>query len=161
MELTFAQQTTAFLWSIALGVFLGIFYGLLKIIRISASSGKALTVSLDIIFMLVSALSLFMLSLAYLLGFVRIYMFLGSLIGFLLYRITLGAAFSKLCTPIIRFVKKALRIIFIYFKKIAKSLLKIAHKILYNKDEQLKLFSRRIKKSADDKKVMIDNETKK
>lgn len=161
MELTFAQQTTAFLWSIALGVFLGIFYGLLKIIRISASSGKALTVSLDIIFMLVSALSLFMLSLAYLLGFVRIYMFLGSLIGFLLYRITFGAAFSKLCTPIIRFVKKTLRIIFIYFKKIAKSLLKIAHKILYNKDEQLKLFSRRIKKSADDKKVMIDNETKK
>lgn len=140
---------------------MGAFYGVLKIIRIFFSSGKALTVSLDIIFMLVSIFSLFMLSLAYLLGFVRIYMLLGSVVGFLLYRLTLGALFSRLYTPIIRFIKKTLRIICIYFKKFGKSLLKIAHKILYNKDEQLKLFSRRTQNLAVDKKVMIDNETKK
>lgn len=135
-------------------------YGVFKMFRTAFSPGKIALILLDVLFMIISALSLFMFSLAYLLGFVRIYIILGALIGFLAYRSTLGMIFSKLYCPIIKFIGKVIRIICNYFKKIAKSLLKIAHKILYNKDDELRFFSNKPKKSADNKKVMIKNEAR-
>ena len=135
-------------------------YGVFKMFRTAFSPGKIALILLDVLFMIISALSLFMFSLAYLLGFVRIYIILGALIGFLAYRSTLGMIFSKLYCPIIKFIGKVIRIFCNYFKKIAKSLLKIAHKILYNKDDELRFFSNKPKKSADNKKVMIKNEAR-
>lgn len=135
-------------------------YGVFKMFRTAFSPGKIALLLLDVMFMIISALSLFMFSLAFLLGFVRIYIILGALIGFLAYRFTLGMIFSKLYCPIIKFIGKVIRIICNYFKKIAKSLLKITHIILYNKNEELRLFTKKPKKSADNKKVMVKNEAR-
>lgn len=135
-------------------------YGVFKIFRTAFSPGKIALILLDVLFMIMSALSLFMFSLAYLLGFVRVYIILGALIGFLAYRFTLETIFSKLYCPIIKFIGKVIRIFCNYFKKIAKSLLKITHIILYNKNEELRLFTKKPQKSADNKKVMVKNEAK-
>lgn len=160
MELTFAQQSIAFLYSILLGSVLGTLYGAFKILRLSFDFGKVAIIITDIIFMLLSAFSMFLFSLAFLLGFVRVYIFIGVIIGFLAYRLTIGKFLSKLYCPIILLIKKLFHIIFANLKKFIKWLLKITNKILYNKDGKLRLFRSKSDDSAHNKKVMKDYEGK-
>lgn len=132
MELGFAQQSAAFIYSILLGAALGVFYGCLKFIRAAFRLKNVLTAALDILFMLVSSLSLFLLSLGYLSGEVRVYMILGALAGFLLFRLTIGRFLSKIYNPVICVIYSLLNRICLKIKIYAKKLLKIIHKLLYN-----------------------------
>ena len=45
MELTFAQQSLAFLWSIALGAAYGVIYGAVKILRLALRFGRAVCIA--------------------------------------------------------------------------------------------------------------------
>lgn len=140
IELSFAQQSLAFAYSFLLGAFLGVLYGALKFLRYAFSPGRAAVISLDIIFMLIWAMSVFFFSLSYLMGFIRAYVFVGSFAGFLLYRITIGRLLCGLYSPLIRFVKKILQKTCEKTKLITKYLLKIAGKILYNISRKTKSF---------------------
>ena len=106
MELSFAQQSVAFGWSFALGAGLGVLYGLLRFLRFSFSLGKTAVFALDLLFMLTWATAAFFFSLAFLRGFVRFYVFIGSLGGFLLYRLTIGRFLCRLYQPVVRFIGK-------------------------------------------------------
>lgn len=132
MELTFAQQSTAFMYSLLLGVCLGVFYEALKIIRLSFGFGKAGTIALDILFMLISSISVFLFSLAFLLGFIRIYVIAGTFSGFFAYKMLIGRVAAKLYCPLISFFQKKSHNIWNIIKKIAKKLLKNTYNILYN-----------------------------
>ena len=101
MELDFAQQTTAFLWSIIPGIALGLIYGIIKFLRALFKIGKAGTFVLDIIFMIVFFLSVFIFSLAYIYGYIRAYVIAGFAIGFSAYRLTIGMLLSKIYYPVI------------------------------------------------------------
>ena len=132
MELTFAQQSAAFLYSFVLGAGLAVFYGLIKFCRFSLSLSKAAVIVLDVFFMLVWAVSVFFFSLAFLSGYIRFYVFIGSLAGFLVYRLTFGRLLFVVYSPAVRFLRRAFRKICEKLKLIADYLLKIAYKILYN-----------------------------
>ena len=156
LELTFAQQSVAFMWSFVLGAGLGVLYGALKFLRFTLTPGRAAIIASDIFFMLVWSMSVFFFSLGYLMGFVRAYVIIGSAAGFFLYRLTAGRLLFKIYAPIIRFVKKALQKICEKSKLIAKYLLKIARKILYNisrksgslySDHKIKRKSHEVKKA--------------
>lgn len=132
MELTFAQQSTAFLFSLLLGVGFGIFYAPFKMFRLAFCSKKSSIIAVDIIFMLVVSVVIYYFSLVFIMGYVRIYIFIGCLAGFLVYRLTLGALFSRVYVPIITFLKKITNKIMQKLKNFTKKLLKIARNILYN-----------------------------
>ena len=132
MELTFAQQSAAFALSIVMGLGLGLLYGLLKFLRFLFSPARVAVFVLDVLFMLVWALGGFLFSLAYLRGYVRLYVFAGSLLGFLAYRLTLGRLLCRIYQPVVGLLKKVSQKIFEKLKLFAAYLLKIACKILYN-----------------------------
>lgn len=132
MELTFAQQSVAFLYSLLLGVGFGIFYAPFKMFRLAFCSKKSSVIAVDIFFMLCVSVVIYYFSLVFIMGYVRIYVFAGSLIGFLAYRLTLGVLFSKIYVPIISFVKKITNKIVLKLKNFTKKLLKITRNILYN-----------------------------
>lgn len=132
MELTFAQQSVAFLYSLLLGVGFGIFYAPFKMFRLAFCSKKSSVIAVDIFFMLCVSVVIYYFSLVFIMGYVRIYVFAGCLIGFLAYRLTLGALFSKIYVPIISFVKKITNKIVLKLKNFTKKLLKITRNILYN-----------------------------
>lgn len=132
MELTFAEQSLAFLFSIILGVFLGVIYGVFKFVRVAFNLKKAAVFLADFLFMIICAFSLFFLSLGYIDGFARFYTFFGATLGLLIYRLTLGRLFCLLYTPVVGFFKKVFRKILSLIKINIKKLLKFAHKILYN-----------------------------
>ncbi len=161
MELSFAQQSQAFLFSIVLGLLLGFLYGLFKIIRIAFSLGKPATVITDVLFMILSSLAVFLFSLAYIQGYVRIYVLLGAFLGTLLYRATIGHVFSRLYLPVIGFLKKILSTILKKFKKIVKMLLKTIRKILYNKSGKVNKKAKKSNKlTLDNKRILVDDEGK-
>lgn len=161
MELNFYQQSIAFLWSIPLGVAIGIFYGIIKFIRTAFDFKKTATVIADIIFMLTLSIAIYLFSIAYILGFVRIYVFIGCMIGFLLYRLTLGRLLTRIYSPIVKFISKLIDIISTKIKKIAKKLLKNILKILYNDSGKRVIFRKRLQKATDDKRDIDFNEGKK
>ena len=132
MELTFAQQSAAFLYSLLLGVGLGIFYAPFKMFRLAFCTKKSSIIAVDIIFMLCVSVVVYYFSLVFIMGYVRIYVFVGCLLGFFIYRLTLGALFSRIYVPIIVFMKKITNKIVLKLKNFTKKLLKITRNILYN-----------------------------
>ena len=156
MELTFAQQSTAFLWSLALGVIFAVAYGPFKIFRMCFCNGKISVFTVDFIYMISASLALFYFSLAYLTGYIRAYTYLGCFIGFLAYRLTIGRLTSKIYSPIICFSKRILKKFGLKIKNFTKKLLKIDNKILYNIKNRISIF--RNKHSDKDKKVTADEE---
>ncbi len=132
MELSFAQQTAAFGWSILLGAGLALFYGVLKFLRVLFSFGKAAVIVADAVFMLVWALAVFYFSLAFLSGYIRLYVFFGSFTGFAVYRLFPGRLLGGIYCTLIRSLKAIFNKICIKVKIFAKYLLKIAGKLLYN-----------------------------
>lgn len=142
MELTFAQQSTAFLFSFLLGVSSGLLYGILKVFRVFFCSGKVSVFIIDFIYMIIVSLSLFCFSIAYINGSVRIYLYLGCLLGFIIYRLTLGKLLWIVMYPIMRFIISISQKIQNKFKKITKKLLKIGYKILYNIIKKMRISSK-------------------
>ena len=102
MELSFAQQTSAFLYSIPLGACLGIVYGALALLRYTFELKKGAVITLDILYMLFCSFCVFFFSLGFLDGYIRIYVILGCLIGFFIYRLTIGRILQKILKPIFR-----------------------------------------------------------
>ena len=161
VELTFTQQSTAFMYSLLLGVCLGVFYEALKIIRLSFGFCKAGTIALDILFMLISSISVFLFSLAFLLGFIRIYVIAGTFSGFFAYKMLIGRVASKLYCPLISFFQKKSHNIWNKIKKIAKKLLKNTYNILYNISKRKRIFRGAAESAPLDKRVNDRNDEKK
>lgn len=132
MELTFLEQSTAFIYSLLLGACLGALYGAIKFFRTAFSFGKIALFTADFLFMLISSLAVFVFSVAYLLGYLRIYTVIGSALGFFAYRLTLGRLFARVYCPLIKLGRKAINKILLKIKFFAKKLLKIGGNILYN-----------------------------
>lgn len=108
------------------------FYGVLKIVRTVFRPQKVTIFILDFIFVIAAALAIFIFSIAYMFGYVRIFTIIGVIIGFCAYRLSLGSLFSKVYCPVIKFMGNIINKILLKIKNFTKKLLKIAYKILYN-----------------------------
>ena len=158
MELSFAEQTLAFGYSVVLGAALAVLYGVIKFFRFAFSFGKAAVVACDVAFMLIWALCVFYFSLAFLRGSIRVHIIIGSGLGFALWRLTAGRQAFRLYRPVVRFFRSLFQKICRKLKIYSKYLLKIACGILYNisrKKDGLDLRKQRIgkRKSNDLKKA--------
>lgn len=100
-----SQHTSLFLLSVVLGAALGVVYDCFRVFRIvfppAAKSGAV--IAEDIIFWLIYGFCIFLYSSVLARGQIRFFVFLGSLIGFTLYILTLG----NLVTGVIRRVVTA------------------------------------------------------
>mgnify|MGYP000958913911 FL=1 len=161
MEIDFYVQSQAFLYSLLLGVALGILYEAFKFIRTAFLSTKPAVIISDIAFMIVASLALFFYSLAMLYGYVRIYVVFGALCGFAAYRFSLGKLISRIYCPIINALNVANKKIRTKFKKITEKLLKIGNNILYNIGKKIYTFRNKQKGLSVRKKVKASNENEK
>lgn len=158
MELTFAQQSVAFIYSLIMGVGFGIIYAPFKMFRLAFCSKKSSIIAVDIIYMLCVSIIIYYFSLVFIMGYVRIYIFAGSLLGFLAYRLTLGRVFSRIYVPVIKFLKRINNKIMHKLKKITKKLLKITHDILYNIINRSSIIKNKISDKAKKQRVIVNDE---
>lgn len=170
-----SQQTALFLLSVVLGAALGVVYDCFRVFRIvfpPAAKNAAVAVE-DIIFWLFYGFCVFCYSAVLARGQVRFFIVLGSLIGFVLYLVTIGNAVTGIIRRIVTAVYKVLRKVYsctieplvkilriicqkarpVFVRshkntekneRSLKKPLKNHHCLVYNKKAKLGLFARRL-----------------
>lgn len=134
MGISLSAQTAYFLWSLVLGVALGVLYDLIRAVRMVLRAGKIHVLISDILFFAVCGVITSLFSLPFNKGDVRVFILFGEAVGFLAYRITLGSVMGKVyaffAKKIRSFVQKIRKILQIFFNYLLKSLAFV----LYNVD---------------------------
>ena len=111
MELSMTEQGFVFLFSCAVGIFLGAFYDIFRIIRIAFNSRWLSIFFQDFIFCIISALSVILLVFYTNSGTVRWFSLVGCFLCFLVYHLTVGKFIMFMAKKIIDFIKRVLNFI--------------------------------------------------
>ena len=152
MAIEFNTLMLFFLYSLIVGLGIGVVYDVFRIARIILPKAKAVIFFEDLLFCLIAAviMSIFIFNAGY--GIVRGYALFGSGIGFTVYYMTVGKIVYRLSEIIIAFLKKAVRFIatvlaapFVAAGKGIKKLYLYTRRIL----KQKMLLDRVITKAAD------------
>ena len=118
-EINNASQYLCFLYSIGIGVALGLIYDFIKIDRIVFKRKNLFVFCGDILFWLISTFVFFSFSVVFSNGQIRGYLLFGSLLGFLIYKLTLSRIFILIVSPL----KRVSRIIKLCYLKFITKLL--------------------------------------
>ena len=162
-----SQHTLLFLLSVVLGAALGVVYDCFRVLRIvfPPAAKRGAVIAEDIIFWIIYGFCIFCYAAAFARGQVRFFMFFGSLIGFVLYMVTIGNAvtgvirkifgtvykilhkvYSLLNEPFVKIKAKICQKLVPVFvrnhknKRSVKNLLKNAASMVYNKNVKLESF---------------------
>jgi len=112
MGISVSAQLVQFIYSLAFGAALGLLYDMFRIIRIAFMPGKVILIYEDIIYMIISAISTFAFIFNINSGSLRLFIFIGVILGFIVYYFTLGTLVFKSAKVIIDILKKILTFIF-------------------------------------------------
>lgn len=104
-----ASQTTVFLLACLAGILLGAVYDLFRFCRVLHRDIKPLVFLEDLLFSLTASAVTFYFQLAFCNGWLRGFVLLGELLGFLLYRFTLGEITIRLFRLAVQMVMAVLR----------------------------------------------------
>lgn len=107
MEISIAEQTQVFLYSCLVGVALSVCYDVFSAFRLLWNPGRVLLFVLDVAYFLLCAAATFLFLLAANHGVVRLYIYIGEFLGWLVYHLTVGNFIMRLLWRLIRAVKKA------------------------------------------------------
>lgn len=133
MENAISMQTLEFLSSAVLGIALGVFYDILKVIRSYTKRGKGITSLFDVIFWTVSIFSLFVFVLTVAGGRMRWYILIGAFCGCFVYRAFVGEIVFKVLRGTSDILAKLLRVssrpIYLFLRKTRGLLEKTVKKI--------------------------------
>ncbi|MCL2095468.1 MAG: spore cortex biosynthesis protein YabQ [Oscillospiraceae bacterium] len=159
-SLSVTEQGIIFLFSCAVGGFLGVFYDVFRIIRIAFNSGWLSVFFQDIIFCVLSAFSVILLVFYTNSGTVRWFSMLGCFMCFVLYHVTIGRIIMFLSKKIIDSIKKALgflyKITVIPVKYSVLFILRNIRKLLYFILGVLKILKSDINYIKEKRKLTLD-----
>ena len=147
------NQAYIFIIFVIVGSIIGIIFDFFRILRKSFKTNDFITYIEDIIFCILTGLILLYSIFKFNSGEIRIYMFIGILIGCALYMLTISKYFIKInvfiLTTIINLMKKIINIIYIPLKFLQKILKKILFKpisfIIINIRKWCRIHSQKVK----------------
>lgn len=124
MEFTLADQTVYFLFSLIFGVLLSTLYDIVKVLRLNYCVRMWQIIVLDLLYMFVCAILTVLFAMPFNNGYVRYFVLFGEIIGFVVYRFTLGEIVLKIYLTILRLLsavfKKSLKITGFFLNKVLK-----------------------------------------
>ena len=127
-------QFSVMMMSLGVGFVLGLFYDLVRTLRLLFTKSKAAVFVFDLLYFAVFAFCSFLFMLAVNKGEVRLYIILGEFAGAAVYYFSFGAAAVKVTNAAVRIIKTAAEKIFAFFalpfKAIYKVRLYFKHRIL-------------------------------
>ena len=112
MGIYLAEQTVLFLQAIVLGGVFGLLYDAFRITRIAVPTAKWVVFAQDVLFFFVCASATFLFLMRTLQGEVRFFIFLGTILGMVLYFNSLSVVIMGVSGAIIRTIKVVLRAIY-------------------------------------------------
>lgn len=105
-EINSFNQYTSFLYSIIMGLALGIIYDLFKLDRNIFKRSTVYIFVSDVLFWVISAFVLFSFCIVFSNGQIRGFIILGALLGFMIFRLTLSRLFWYFFKPIKKIIQK-------------------------------------------------------
>lgn len=132
MGISLSAQTAYFLWSLAMGAALGVLYDAVRAIRMTIRAKKAHIIVSDILFFAICGVLTALFALPFNKGDVRGFILFGEAVGFLAYRLTIGAVMGKVYAFAARLFQSFVQKIRKFIEKIFKYLLKAIGILLYN-----------------------------
>ena len=132
------EHLSLFLLSCLMGAFMGLFYDVFRILRIALPHGKAAVFLEDILFCLIWSLSLVMLAAVCARGELRLFFAVGSLMGFIVYLLTLGRYICASAEKFIGFFRILLSLITLPARNFYNILYKKLHNIRSDKKKTSK-----------------------
>ena len=111
------QQFFLFIFSCFLGLPLGVFYDLFRVLRITFPHKKTVVVLEDILFFIVYGIFIMCFTVIFARSEFRFFYCLGNLIGFILYYVTIGKFIIKVLKWIILHIKGVIKKIILTCKK--------------------------------------------
>ena len=149
MGFSLSSQTAYFLWSLLMGAALGVLYDVVRAVRMAVHAGKIHVIISDILFFAVCGVLTSLFALPFNKGDVRGFILFGEAVGFLAYRLTIGAVMGKVYAFIARILRSLVQKIRKYFEKIFNYLLKAMGNLLYNVNA---VIDKSLKRAADNRK---------
>ena len=132
MEVSLSAQTAYFLWSLVLGLSLGLLYDAVRAVRMVVRAGRVHVIVSDIVFFAVCGVLTSLFALPFNKGGVRAFILFGEAVGFLAYRLTLGAVMGKVYAFFARMLRSFVQKIRKILEKFFNYLLKAIAVLLYN-----------------------------
>ncbi len=144
------NQAYTFIIFVIVGIVIGIIFDFFRILRKSIKTNDVFTYIEDILFCITTGIILLYSIFKFNSGEIRIYMFLGIILGCLIYMITISQYFIKINVFIVKkiivFLKKLFSILIIPIKIVKKIILKICNPISFViiniRKNMLKLFKK-------------------
>ena len=125
MEFSLADQTIYFLYSLLFGVILSALYDVVVVIRMLSNNRALKLILLDVLYMSLCAVLTVLFAMPFNKGEVRYFVLFGEVIGFIVYRLTLGGLSKKIYSIIIRvisvIIEKSLKISGFFLHKVLKA----------------------------------------
>ncbi len=128
MNALFLEQIYIFFIFIICGVIIGIIFDIFRILRKSFKTPDIITYIEDILFWIITCVLFAYTIFTYNNGEIRLYIFIGALVGILMYILTISRYFIKFCVKIIEIIKKVIKKFVVYPLKI---ILKILRKLVF------------------------------
>ncbi len=127
---TVTEQTWLFLWACLIGVGLGIVYDCFRVLRIVLRHKFVAVFIEDVLFTVFYALCLFIYMTECSRGQIRFFIIIGSLLGFIVYLLTVGSLVVTIFRSIVWLIRKTLRRIYeLIFAPIKKAFIIIVQKL--------------------------------
>ena len=122
------NQAYLFLVFSTTGVIIGVLFDIFRILRRTIKTSNIITYMEDVLFWILTGLLILYNIWYFNNGEIRIYMFLGIIIGVLIYMSTLSniliKIFSKILQKIIKVIELPIKTIFVFFRKIFTRIIK-------------------------------------
>ena len=134
-RLSLADQTSYFLWSLALGLALGALYDIVRAVRMLTKARGVRVIISDILFFTVCGVITSLFALPFNKGDVRAFIIFGEAVGFLAYRLTLGSVMGKFYSHTAVFLRSFIQKIYKISEKFFDLLLKMIAVLVYNISE--------------------------
>lgn len=132
MGISLSAQTAYFFWSLVMGAALSVLYDIVRAVRMAIRAGKSHIIISDVLFFTVCGVLTSLFALPFNKGDVRGFILFGEAVGFLAYRLTIGAVMGKVYAFLARIFQSFVQKIRKILEKIFNYLLKAIGFLLYN-----------------------------
>lgn len=143
--------------ALGLGFILGFLYDIVRLLRLICSKGKTFLFVTDMLFVIMSAVTSYLLYIAVNNGHIRVYLVAAQILGATVYRFTAGELIFSFFEKITLAVKKIIKTVFAPFLIFGRRVLGIMRKTIAKSGKILKKIQNKFKKPLKDDNDLLYN----
>lgn len=152
-----AAQTRIFFYSLGFGFMLGILYDVFRTLRLIISKSKAFAFLSDIIYFPLGSFLTFCFIMVVDSGKVRLYVFFGEILGWLIWYFSFGAIALRFTNAVIRIFNRMFSVVYGPIKRVLRTVYRKSGKIAANSKKIIRKNNKKVKFSLQKHSSIVYN----